>query len=1686
MSRDALIVGISSYQYLPGLNTPAHDGEAIAQRLQTDGNFRVTRLPEIVQSGQLQVGIKTQVTLAELEAALVRLFKPRGTTIPQTALFYFSGHGLQKDIGIQEGYLATSEANPSTGLFGLSLFWLRRLLQESPVRQRVILLDCCHSGELLNFLEADPGARSGTDRLFMAASREYEAAYESITGHYSIFTQAVLAGLDPHRLPNGIVSNYGLTDWVSNALKAEQQQPLFENSGSEIILTRSQGCPTILKTELKQEICPYRGLECFEEADAEFFFGREDLTDQLLEKVRSQNFVAVLGASGSGKSSLVRAGLIYRLRQGQQFSGSDRWRIQLLTPTDQPLKSLAMAFVNGKAPMIDRAEHLQRAEMLLRESEQGLAHLVNASLLSAKQGRNQRLLLIIDQFEEVFTLGHGEQADRDRHRFFNLLLVALQEVGDRLSLVIVLRADFFSKCSLYKGLAEKIEENLVTVTPLTYEQIKASILKPAEKVGLMCEPNLVYNILLDIVGAPGELPLLEYTLLELWQRRQPDPNGGPSRLTLDAYTHLGGVRGTLQKRADEIFYSLTMEEQQVAKRIFIALTQIGDGTEDTRRRVLKSELISPRLPVELVDRVLEKLVRAKLIVMNQIVNHNYYQERVDQGLANVSTALRFAQMVQGKMPRRHATQPSSLGSHLKHPAHSGGTVPITDVTKRTCRHLHEIPGCHETVDVAHETLIRHWSLLRSWLDDNRDMLRRQRQIEHAAREWDNLGQPHGGEYLLRGNRLVEAEEFLSNYPTELSAHAQYYIAISQEESHRSQKELRLVQLAVPCTLLVALAVTFNQYWMAVKNQTEKDYQLQIATSRQQAAIAQSILQESDGDPATALLISRLAAEKGGGTYEAQTSLRAALQKLRLQTVLNGHQGAVSQLRFSPDRRHLATAGDDGTIRLWSLEQQRVVRVWHWLGEKGKTRSDPHQASAAMPASPHAAIVAIAFSPDGKQVAAIARGFSQVQIWSVESGALQFQLTGFSQPAVRLAFTAGRIAAASADNQIRIWQTETGALQSQFSQPHTMIHLEFSPDGQWLLTTGGNTVRLWQSRTGKLSKMLLHQHTVNHATFSPDQKTIATASEEGTVRLWDLPTGKVRYALTSSPPKGQTQDGHSTKAAIRQVVFSPDGRLLASIDRQYRVQLWQVWSGSLWTQASLPQSAASGYTGQPLLSFSPDSRYLLTTGQAAIAGDSGYGVRLLDVHSGQIVGTLRGHTGVVEAAQFSLDGTLIATADADGLTRLWSADTGSEYPTLKITGKQIEWASLETGVLAIASDGTLNHWNQFQTPPAQLSSPGGTTGAIASSSPEPESGSNQLSFLKRIRLYAGFLKPPPPQASPSPAAPSVIPREPEELAANSIIAMPPPAAGRNPALLSQQLAPGRILTAVGIGLKSRLLATADSSGSLTLWKLQADWSVKRIHSLATASPNPTQSPPSRSLVIRHLAFSQDRQWLLGVGEDRVVYIWEVASGRLKQRLQGHGQTIQIAEFSPDGQQVISASRDRTLRRWQVSSGQQTTLIQMRSIVNSVHFSPDGQLIVVTAQDGTARVLDPRTQSLQVLLAGHRGAILDADFSPDGQTLVTASADGTARLWDAHTGVETALLRPMTADGTIQPLKQAFFSPDGQYILTLSQQGTVYIWAASWQHLLALARDRSLTQLKPSECLRYLRLPPNVCPILEARR
>jgi energy-coupling factor transporter ATP-binding protein EcfA2 len=593
MSRDALVVGINFYESLNKLKSPSEDAEAIAQLLTEFGGFRVRRLPAVKdkqnQGNDLgRVGRTTSVSLTQLEEALVQLFKPKGNNIPETELLFFSGHGLRKEQGIQEGFLATSDVNPQQGNWGVRLKWLRELLAESPVRRQIIWLDCCHSGELLNFAEtlreADPGNQENRNRCFITACRAFEVAREQASGNYSVLTGALLQGLDPTQQPDGWVTNYSLADFINRELEIQTQRPLCHNSGKAIVLTNNQP-----KKQLGE--CPYKGLESFNLKDAHFFYGRTALTDELIKRVEKRNFVAVLGASGSGKSSVLSAGLLYKLKRGEDLLGSDRWQFfPPFNPGEHPLQNLKAAI--GKEP--------DKLEQLIATTEA------------------ERVVLIVDQFEECFTLCKDE--DEERQRFLDCLLGTVERTGNKLCLVLGMRADFLDKCTQYPKLADKIElENLAIVKPLDREELEEAIMEPAKKVGLQVEPRLVESMIKDVVSSPGRLPLLQDALRELWNQAQKSPD--KDLLTLDSYKALGGIEKTLEKRANKTYDKelKTDAERLVAKRVFLELTYVGEETEVkvTLKSVHKERLVenvSFGESKEVLNRAIAVLEKARLIV----------------------------------------------------------------------------------------------------------------------------------------------------------------------------------------------------------------------------------------------------------------------------------------------------------------------------------------------------------------------------------------------------------------------------------------------------------------------------------------------------------------------------------------------------------------------------------------------------------------------------------------------------------------------------------------------------------------------------------------------------------------------------------------------------------------------------------------------------------------------------------------------------------------------------------------------------------------------------------------------------------------------------------------------------------------------------------------------------------------
>ncbi len=340
---------------------------------------------------------------------------------------------------------------------------------------------------------------------------------------------------------------------------------------------------------------PYKGLRSFGKSDARDFFGRERFIDRLVARLSragsAGRFVAVVGPSGSGKSSVVRAGLLPALRQGAA-PGSSTWFTVEMVPATHPFEQLELALLAvAVKPPTSLLEQLS--------GDQGIHRAVERVLPQ----ENSTLVLVVDQFEELFTQSAPDEAER----FIDALVDAVRDDHSRVRIVATLRADFYDRPLGHRGLGELLRNGTEVLTPMAPEDLQRAVSGPAERVGALCDPALVGELVAAVIDRPAALPLLQYTLTELFERR------AGNMLVTSAYRELGGVSGALVDRAEAIYVSLEADEQKAARQIFLRLVTLGEGAGDTRRRVLLSELTAISDAGPYARRITDTFARHRLL-----------------------------------------------------------------------------------------------------------------------------------------------------------------------------------------------------------------------------------------------------------------------------------------------------------------------------------------------------------------------------------------------------------------------------------------------------------------------------------------------------------------------------------------------------------------------------------------------------------------------------------------------------------------------------------------------------------------------------------------------------------------------------------------------------------------------------------------------------------------------------------------------------------------------------------------------------------------------------------------------------------------------------------------------------------------------------------------------------------------
>jgi WD40 repeat protein/energy-coupling factor transporter ATP-binding protein EcfA2 len=996
------------------------------------------------------------------------------------------------------------------------------------------------------------------------------------------------------------------------------------------------------------DVAPYRGLRAFGEEDARLFFGRDREIQRLLEKLKSSRFVAVLGPSGSGKSSIVRAGLVPRLRAGTLVGGG-RWPVCVLRPGAAPLTALAVQLANL------RAGGAMQATLDGLEQDPRTLHL-SVELVLAERPPGEHVVVVVDQLEEVFTLCRDES---QRHQLFANLLYASSAAGGRTIVVVTLRADFYPRCADYPEFAQLLAAQQMLVGPMDADGVRQAIQEPARRVGLTLEDGLSDTILSDVAAEPGALPLLQHALLEVWEHRD------GKTLTLRGYRRAGGVHGALAQRADEIYDEFSVDQQQIARRMLLRLTQPGEGTEDTRRRAPRGEL-APAGAGNDFDEVLGRLVDARLLTTGRDETGAEIVDVAHEALVRGWPRLRgwINAARQDLVVHRRLTDAVAEWARLKDDGALYRGVRLGEAQALRERDPDALNDAERAfLDASVE---RDESVRRKELDDARELAGAQRRVKRRLALVALI--------LLTG---VVATSSL----TVIALHARN---VAQRKADEAMS-LALVSTASPRLAArpdISLLLAFEAYHASPRPEARDAVLSALVTARKPHTLA--ILHGHTDGAVTSLAFRpdgrTLASAGADGTVQVWD----ARTHRQLGKPLTGHTDAVRSLAFSRDGRMLASAGADGTVRLWDARTHRQL---------GKPLTGPTDT-----------VYDVAFSHDGRTLASVED--TAVRLWDAHTHRqLGEPLRGETQPIVQVAFSPdGRtLASAGVDNMVRLWDVRARRQLGKALRGHTgaVSSVAFSHDGRTLASAGDDrTVRLWDVRARRqLGKPLEgHTSTVTGVAFSRDGRTLASASADGTVRLWDPRTrgelgrslGRPRsiYGVAFSPD-GRTLASAGYDGTVRLwdarthrrlgkltgltstvtgMVFSPDGRTLASAGYDRTVRLWDARTHrQLGKPLSAPISTAGGglvpliWRARTLggVVFSRDGRTL------ASAGADGM-VRLWDVRARRQLGKpLEGHTSTVTGVAFSPDGRTLASAGEDGVVRLW--DPRSHRQLGKLTG-----------------------------------------------------------------------------------------------------------------------------------------------------------------------------------------------------------------------------------------------------------------------------------------------------------------------------------------------------------------------------------------------------------------------------------
>ncbi|MCP3975546.1 MAG: protein kinase [bacterium] len=1190
---------------------------------------------------------------------------------------------------------------------------------------------------------------------------------------------------------------------------------------------------------------PYKGLSAFDEADAAVFFGRSSLVETIVKRLDSSGvasrFLAIVGPSGSGKSSVARAGLIPALRSGA-VRGSERWLVADMFPGERPFANLAtaLAAVTSRSP--------DELETRIGRDEEGIHDAVRRAL----PDESWELFLLIDQFEELFN-----RADEEARRtFIDGLVAAIRHPRSQLRVVATLRADFYDRPLMHSELGQLMSDTTLTILPLSPSEMEEAIVRPADLAGAVIEPGVVGQVLGDVADQPGALPLMQFAMTELFD------NSTDGSMTLEGYEAIGGVSGALTQSAERVLSGLGPDSRQAARRMFLELVELGEGTEDTRRRVRLTDL-----------------------------------ERLgDEDLSQAVAGFGDARLLQ--FDRDPATRTP-------------------------------------TTEVAHEALIREWPQLRGWIDSSRDDLRTVRRLEEQAREWQKSGRDDS--FLLSGSRLAAADG-VSDPAIDVFLDASRNAAAKG----RRRNAIGVTALAALAMMLAVVSV------LALLSSRRADEAAHAAT----AAAADADL-KADQAAESAATASQRAAEADSARTDASQARDEAV-KARVEAVAS---------------QALATLDSNPALGLGL------------------------------------AIEAASQSATDSTLRALA---AATESFAGTEGLLTGSMAGFGGTVWSLAVTEDGtqlVAATDDERGIQIWDVDTRMRVAEWSELHdeALREIALSPNGSTLATASlDDTVKVWDLASGDLLLTLVgHTNQVWKVDFSPDGERIATGSTDGTARVWNAATGELLTRIDVTPAAADPDaSGISQVWSVR---FSPNGSRLATAGEDGFVRIWDI------------ASAAEALTIVAHTAPAQDIAWFADGERLVSAGDDG-DAAVWDAVTGARLGRRLSHDAGLRSVALSSDEASIVTAGVSGEVHLW--DAGSLSRTTVMSG--------HPGLI----------WDVAFLPGDRLIASAGLGGTINLWDTEPSRGA--IALEDHIDLSVGFARGARgiafhPDGASFVAAMRALPTTRFSVDSGDVIVELPSAEAHSQYVAYNQagdvFAVGRIqdgvveffehgggsLGTIETGDSVRGL-TFDQSGSLLL--------------VGTATGGTLVYQYEGRQLLRELPASDEGvRWVVATsdgraivaGGDNLAQVWDIDAGTKLDDLPGHESEVRVLALSPDERFVASASGDGEIRVWDLSTYDVAlSWTAHDSGIRGLAWHPDGNVLASSGEDTTIRLWDAATGESLVTMRRQVRGVWGLAWSPDGTKLVSGSDDGVIVIREYGTlpAQRCGWLAPYLADGELE--------------------------------------------------------------------